>query len=241
MTIQEVSKLTGLTIRTLRYYDSIGLLEPTAHTEAGYRLYDEAALERIQEILLFRELEFPLKEIRRILATPGFDRKRALRQQIELLTLKKDRLERLIALATDREKGVTNPMDFSAFDKTQQEEYAARAKEAWGDTEAYREYRQKSANRTEAQEKTAAQGLMNLFREFGTLQVKGPDAPEAQAQVEKLRQYITAHYYTCTPEILAGLGQMYAAGGEFTENIDAVGGPGTAAFVDRAIQVYCQR
>lgn len=238
MTVQEVSKLTGLTIRTLRYYDAIGLLEPT---EAGYRLYDEAALERIQEILLFRELEFPLKEIRRILATPGFDRKKALEQQIQLLTLKKERLERLIALALDMEKGVKDPMDFSAFDKTKQEEYAARAKETWGHTEAYREYRQKTANRTEDQEKTAAQGLMDIFREFGGMQELDPGEERVQGTVRKLQQYITEHYYTCTKEILSGLGQMYAAGGEFTENIDSVGGSGTAAYVNRAIEFYCKK
>ncbi|MCR4637933.1 MerR family transcriptional regulator, partial [Ruminococcus sp.] len=84
MTVKQVSELTGVSIRTLRYYDEIGLLQPAAHTESGYRLYDDTALERLQQILLFRELEFPLKDIVRIVSSPDFDRKKALEQQIEL-------------------------------------------------------------------------------------------------------------------------------------------------------------
>ena len=89
MTVHEVSRLTGVSIRTLQYYDRIGLLHPAGHTEAGYRLYDEAALETLQQILLFRELEFPLKDIKKIIGSPDFDRSKALGQQIELLELKK--------------------------------------------------------------------------------------------------------------------------------------------------------
>ena len=95
MTVNEVSKLTGVTIRALQYYDTIGLLPPTVYTEAGYRLYDDTALERLQQILLFRELEFPLKEIKKIIDAPDFDRNKALEQQIELLVMKKEHLENL--------------------------------------------------------------------------------------------------------------------------------------------------
>ena len=89
MTVNEVSKLAGVSIRTLQYYDSIGLLKPAEYTESGYRLYDDAAMERLQQILLFRELEFPLKEIKEIVTRPDFDKQKALEQQIELLTMKK--------------------------------------------------------------------------------------------------------------------------------------------------------
>ena len=99
MTVKEVSRLTGVSIRTLHYYDQIGLLTPSDITESGYRLYDDTALERLSQILLFRELEFPLKDIRRIIDSGNFDRKEALRQQITLLTMKKERLEKLIAFA----------------------------------------------------------------------------------------------------------------------------------------------
>ena len=116
MTVNEVAKLTGVSIRTLHYYDTIGLLHPTAVTEAGYRLYDDTALERLQHIMLFRELEFPLKEIKKILDSDGFDRKKALEQQIELLTLKKEHLENLIVYATEIKSEGAKSMDFSVFD-----------------------------------------------------------------------------------------------------------------------------
>ena len=121
-TVNDVSRLTGVSIRTLQYYDRIGLLPPAQRTEAGYRLYDDTALERLQQILLFRELGFSLDEIKDILDSPGFDRGRALTQQIELLTLKKQRLEAMIALAREiREKGEKN-MSFEAFDNKKIEE-----------------------------------------------------------------------------------------------------------------------
>lgn len=89
MTVKEVSKLTGVSIRTLQYYDAIGLLLPTEYTETGYRLYDDTVMQRLQQILLYKELEFPLKEIKTILNAPDFDRNKALEQQIEMLLMKK--------------------------------------------------------------------------------------------------------------------------------------------------------
>ena len=240
MTVHEVSRLTGVSIRTLQYYDRIGLLPPAEYTEAGYRLYDDTALETLQQILLFRELEFPLKEIRRIIQSPAFDRGLALKQQIELLQLKKERLDRLIALARGIQKtGVTNHMDFSAFDTKKLDEYAARAKEAWGDTPAYREFEQKAKGRTDTETRELNRQMMAIFADFGAIRDTDPAGGEAQALVRRLQDFITAHYYNCTGPILSGLGQMYAAGGEMTENIDRAGGNGTAEFASRAISVYC--
>ena len=139
-TIREVSRLAGVSVRTLHHYDAIGLLPPTKLTPAGYRLYDDAALARLQIILLFRELEFPLREIRRMLDDPGFDRLAALEDQIRLLELRRRQLEKLIALARETlETGVT-PMRFDAFDKTQQTRLAAEVREKWGGTAAYQEF-----------------------------------------------------------------------------------------------------
>ncbi|MBQ5951515.1 MAG: MerR family transcriptional regulator [Lachnospiraceae bacterium] len=238
-TVNEVSKLTGVSVRTLQYYDRIGLLKPAGHTGAGYRLYDDAALEKLQQILLFRELEFPLRDIAEIVGRPGFDRDKALEQQIGLLTLKKEHIENLLALCRDlKEKGVSN-LNFSAFDSSKLEEYSKKAKEQWGATEAYREYEEKSRDRTAAQEAGLAADLMKIFEEFGAMKDGDPASAQAQEQVKKLQACITDHYYTCTDTILAGLGQMYAAGGDFTENIDRAGGQGTAAFAARAIRTYC--
>ena len=171
MTVKEVSRLTGISIRTLQYYDKLGLL-PAMRTESGYRLYDDAALERLQQILLFRELEFPLRDIRTILDNPKFEHNAA---------------ERTLRESSD----INNQ-------------------------------------------------LMALTAGFGALQNLPIDNPAVQAQAAKLQAFITEHYYTCTKEIFAQLGQMYGAGGEFTANINAAGGPGTAEFAAKAIAAYCK-
>lgn len=239
MTVNEVSKLSGVSVRTLHYYDEIGLLRPAKVTEAGYRLYGEAELERLQHILLFRELQFPLKEIGRILDSSDFDRNRALEQQITLLKMKKEHLDNLIALATGlKTLGVKN-MDFTAFDTKKIDEYAAQAKATWGKTDAYREFEKKNEGRTGEDQQKIAEGMMELFVEFGTMSDRNPSDALVQTQVRKLQNYITEHYYTCTKQILKGLGEMYSGGGSMTENIDRAGGDGTAEFVTRAIRVYC--
>ena len=240
MTVHEVSRLTGVTIRTLQYYDRIGLLRPAAYTDAGYRLYDDAALETLQQILLFRELEFPLKDIRRIMESPSFDRGKTLDQQIGLLQLKKERLEGLISLAREIKKtGVKPPMDFSAFDTKKLDEYAAQARASWGATPEYREFEQKSKDRSPGENRDLGARMMRIFAEFGAIRHEDPASEKARQLVKKLQDFITAHFYTCSDQVLSGLGQMYAAGGEMTENIDRSGGEGTAAFVSEAIRAYC--
>ena len=254
ITVNEVSKLTGVSIRTLQYYDKIGLLHPAEYTEAGYRLYDDAALETLQQILLFREVEFPLKDIKKIVGSPDFDRSKALEQQIELLTLKKEHLENLIDLAKGLKLRGVRHLKFDAFDTRKIDEYAAQAKASWGTTPAYKEFEEKSKGRTQEDDQNIAQGLMDIFAEFGAIRgaeagtLKGaeldavksadPASAEAQALVKKLQDYITQHFYNCTNEILSGLGKMYAGGGDFTKNIDSYGGEGTAEFVHQAIEVY---
>ncbi len=239
MTVKEVSRLTGVSIRTLQYYDNIGLLKAAAHTPSGYRLYDDAALEWLQQILLFRELEFPLKDIRRILQSSDFDRRKAVDQQIRLLQMKKEHIDRLIALARGIYATGGNIMDFSAFDTSKLDDYTRQAKQQWGNTPAYAEYQNKSAGRTRDDQAALGAGLMEIFAEMGRIRQTDPAAPASQALVQKLRDYITCHYYTCTDGILRGLGQMYAAGGELAGNIDAAGGSGTALFAGEAIEACC--
>lgn len=240
-TVKEVSSLTGVSIRALHYYDTIGLLPPAKITESGYRLYDDKALERLQMILLFRELKFPLKDIQKILDSPDFDRGKALEQQIMLLTLQKEHFENLISLAREIQRtGVKNMLDFSAFDTKKMDDYARKAKEEWGNTAAYREFTEKAKYRSSEEEQNIGEAMMEIFREFGGMLERDVRDETVQQQVKKLRDYITAHYYRCTPDILQSLGCMYAAGGDFTENIDQKGGAGTAEFVRRAIEVYCE-
>ena len=230
-TVKEVSQLTGVSVRTLHHYDAIGLLKPTRITDSGYRLYDDTALRRLNAILLLRELEFPLKEIGQILDSPGFDPISALEDQIRLLELKREHLDRVITHARSIQKTGVIPLNFKPYDTTEQERYAAEAKERWGNTKAYQEYEQRG-------KQSAEDAMMDIFREMGQLRELSPDAPEAQALVQKLQNHITASYYTCTRQILSGLGQMYAADDRFRANIDAAGGEGTAEFAAKAIEIY---
>lgn len=241
MTVNEVSRLTGVSVRTLQYYDGIGLLKPTRYTESGYRLYGSEALERLQQILLFRELEFSLKEIKAVLDTPDFDRRKALEQQIELLTLKREHLDSLISFARKiKTTGVTK-MDFTAFNTDKLDEYTRRAKEQWGNTEAFAEFEAKTQGATDEHKKDVAAGLMMIFAEIGELMKDGAAASTdaVQDKIKELQSYITENCYRCTKEILSGLGKMYGEKGELADNIDSAGGEGTAAFAAKAIEIFC--
>ena len=241
MTVHEVSKISGVSIRALHHYDKIGLLPATEVTKAGYRLYDDKALERLQHILLFKELEFSLKEIKDILDSPGFDRSKALEQQIQLLELRKEHLQNLIDLAWGiKTIGVKN-MSFEAFDTKKIDEYAAKAKASWGQTDAYKEYEKKSEGRTKEVQQKLNIEMMDIFAQFGKIKDQKPDSEEAIRLAKKLQDHITENYYTCTNEILQSLGEMYAGGGDFTDNIDKVGGTGTAFFANEAIKALCKK
>jgi DNA-binding transcriptional MerR regulator len=142
MQINEFARLTGVSVRTLHYYDEIGLLTPAYVDKfTGYRYYDENSILRMQEILFYRELDFSLKSIMNILSAPDYDKEKALNEQKKLLVLKKERLERLISAIDSAKKG-ENIM--SAFDNTKFENYKDEVKEKWGKTEAYKEYNQKT-------------------------------------------------------------------------------------------------
>ena len=237
-TVSEVSRLTGISVRTLHHYDAIGLLHPTAVTKAGYRMYDDAALCRLQSILLFRELQFPLKEIKTMLDSPSFDPSEALAQQIHLLELQRRHIDELISFAREiQEKGV-KPMAFHAFDNKDLEQYKAEVKERWGETRAYQEYEQKQRDGQDFAAGTAQ--LMGAFAKLGSMKELTPDNPQVQEQVGVLQRVITENFYTCTPEILSGLGEMYTADERFRENIDRAGGKGTAEFARQAIAAYCK-
>ncbi|MBP3918273.1 MAG: MerR family transcriptional regulator [Clostridia bacterium] len=234
-TVNEMSKVTGVSVRTLHHYDAIGLLKPTKVTDAGYRLYDDAAVVRLQSILLFRELQFPLKDIKAILDNPAFNAEEALAQQIKLLEIQYKHIGELISFAREiQAKGVTS-MNFQVFDKNEMEQYKEEVREKWGKTKAYNEYTQKR----NCDDSKIANQLMSLFAEIGTLRDLSPRDAKAQEKIRALQSFITKNYYNCTNEILKGLGQMYVCDERFQKNIDKAGGDGTAAFVMEAIKVYC--
>lgn len=238
-TVKEVSCLTGVSVRTLHHYDAIGLLKPTRVTDAGYRLYDDTALERMYLILLFREIGFPLKDIQGILDAPDFDRNRVIEQQIALLQKKVDHLNNRINLAKGIKVIGVRFLEFDGFDVNQIDNYAAQAKTLYGKTSAFKEYQQKADGRTKEQEEALGEQVMDFFVRLGKMRSEDPGSESAQAWVRQLQEFFSEHYYTCTPQILKGLGEGYAGGGSLNENIDAAAGKGTGEFAHRAIEIYC--
>lgn len=241
MSVHEVAKLTGITVRTLHYYDEIELLKPTKVTEAGYRMYDDTALRRLQNILLFRELEFPLREIKAILNSPDFDPSEVIAQQIELLELQYKHIGELISFTREIQKKGVTAMNFDVFDKSEIEKYEAEIKAKWGNTKAYQEYKQKDIARNGSSYRKIANELLTMFSALGELRHLTPNADEVQNKIAALQKFITDNYYVCTNEILSGLGEMYVSDERFRNNIDKVGGDGTADFVKQAIVVYCSK
>ncbi len=239
LTVNEVSKLTGVSVRSLHHYDAIGLLKPAKVTKAGYRLYGDDELKRLQNILLFRELQFPLKQIRTILDSPEFDQQEALAQQIRLLELQLKHTQELILFARRLQQKGVNGMDFKAFDNKEMEQYEKEVQERWGNTKAYDEYRQKEKGRTDAQQAEIGSQLMERFAEIGKLRQSAPSEQIVQEKIAGIQAFITEHYYQCTKEILSGLGKMYVGDERMKRNIDKTGGDGTAEFVSQAIAVYC--
>ena len=240
MQIKEFAEFTGVSVRTLHYYDEIGLLTPAfVDRSTGYRFYNEQSLLRMQEILFYRELDFSLKSIGEILSAPNYDKTEALKEKKHLLTLKKERLERLISAIDGAVKG-ENVM--SAFDNNEFEKYKAEAQEKWGKTDAYKEYAERTKNYSRQKWNDLAEGMDHVMAEFAVSMKNGetPDSAEAQNLVITLQNHITENYYLCTNEILACLGQMYVADERFKSNIDKHA-DGTAAFISKAIEVYCNR
>lgn len=241
MKISEVAKLSGVTVRTLHYYDEIGLLKPNKITEAGYRVYSNEDLETLQQILFFRELDFQLNEIKEIMMNPNYDKNKALNKHKELLIEKRERLDGLINLIDKTIKGDNN-MSFKEFDNSKIEEnknkYAEEVKNRWGNTDAYKEYEKKTKSYDKNAWNTINEDMAKILKEFADNRNEDPNSDIAQELVEKWRMYITSNFYNCTKEILSGLGLMYTSDERFKNNIDQYG-EGTAEFMAKAIELYC--
>lgn len=239
LSVSKLSDLSGVSVRTLHYYDEIGLLKPASKSQAGYRFYSMASLERLQHILFYRELGFELSQIKDLLDAPNFNKTKAMQDHIELLTLKRDRLSSLISLAKRSLKG--EEMSFKEFDMASIEEakekYAEEAKEHWGHTAAYAQSVKKTASydakdweRIQGEQEEVWSGFAKLA-ETG----KSPSSKEARVLVDKWRDSISRNFYQMTDEIAAGLSEMYVVDERFKNNLDAFG-RGTAAFASDAIK-----
>jgi MerR family transcriptional regulator, thiopeptide resistance regulator len=242
-TVGSVAELAGVSIRTLHHYDEIGLLKPAQMTASGYRLYTDADLERLQQVLFFRELGFSLHEIKEIISSPGFDRRQALQEHRQLLQERQDRLGRLI-LSIDQtldamERGIA--MDekamFDGFDPSQYEE---EARQRWGHTEAYKESARRTKQYTKADWDAIKQESAAINQGLAGLMDRSPSDPEVQEWIRRHHQQINDRFYTCSTEVYRGLGDMYVADERFAANYEQVK-PGLAQFMHAAMQAYCDK
>lgn len=240
-TVKDVSKLTGVSVRTLHYYDAIGLLTPTKVTDAGYRMYDDTALSRLQSILLFRELQFPLKEIKEFLDSPDFNQEETIAQQIKLLELQYKHIGELISFAREIQTKGVKTMNFEVFDTNEIEQYKAEVKSKWGNSKAYQEYEQRVVSHSEHNDSKFVNEIMSLFTDLGATKQLPPTDKAVQEKIAALQAYINENFYTCSNDILKELSEMYVCDDRFKKNIDRFGGEGTAKFVREAIFVYCEK
>lgn len=236
--IKDTADLVGVSIRTLHYYDEIGLLTPRKDPQNGYRYYSEEDISRLEQILFFRELEFSLHEISDILAHPEYDISFALKKQSILLRKKRDHLDRLINMINELvEETSEENMEMNETELKQR--YAEEARERWGATEAYKESQRRTKKYTEEDEIRIQKEADAIFDAFAEYRGTAPDDPKVQLLVKDWQDHISRYYYHCTKEILKGLGQMYVADERFQKNIDRHG-DGTAALMSAAIAYYCK-
>lgn len=240
LSISKTASLTGVSVRTLHYYDEIGLLSPSMISETGYRYYDEKAVARLQQILFFRELDFSLKDIACMMNAPDYDKEDALVKQRELLLMKRKRLDRLITLLDDNLKG-DQTMSFKEFDMSEinatKDKYAEEVKERWGNTEAYKQSEERTKKYSKQDWADAKEEADTIFKAFAAKVGEDAGSTEVQNLVKEWKNYITKTYYDCTNEILAGLGKMYLEDERFKQNLDQFK-EGTAELMSKAIEIY---
>ncbi len=240
MKVKEVADLVGISVRTLHHYDEIGLLSPDAITESGYRLYSNNNLETLQQILFFKELDFPLKKIKEIIKSPTFNREEALFMHRKLLLEKRNRLDVMIRTIdktisyTKGEIQMSNQEKFEGFDFSQNP-YEQEARERWGD-EAIDQSKAKVGKMSKDEQAAMGEKMNEIYRNLAALRHESPASPESQAAIKKWYDILNkmGNY---SLEAFKGLGQMYVDDERFTKNIDQFG-EGLAAFMRDAMAVY---
>lgn len=245
--IKEVAEMAGVSVRTLHHYDHIDLLKPAMITEAGYRLYTDENLERLQQILFFKELGFTLQQIKDIIDRPDFDRKQALNQQREWLVKKKKRLEIMIETvertiqSLEGERKMEGKELFTGFNmeeiKAHQKKYADETKQKYG-----KEMVEKVERKTNGYNEQDWANIMSQWEDIYKRIISRMDNGHADAEVQKavheLRMLFSTYFYDCTVDIFRGLADLYVTDERFTKNIDRYK-EGLAAFLQKAMHHYC--
>jgi DNA-binding transcriptional MerR regulator len=249
LTVGELARLSGVTVRTLHHYDEIGLLRPSRRSHVGYRLYAGNDVDRLRAILSYRELGLGLDEIAEAVDTPNIagevlrDVRRRVDERIVRLTALAESLDRAIA-AEEENGGIAMSAEeklevFGDFDPAR---YEAEATDRWGGTDAYAQASARTAGYGPEQWKAIGDEADSIYGRFADLMASDTpaDAPEASAAVEEHREHISRWFYDCTPEIHSGLGQMYSSDGRFRETIDRHA-DGLAAYLSEAITAAYRR
>lgn len=244
-TVKTVAAMAGVTIRTLHHYDRIGLLTPAATSPAGYRLYDDKDLARLQQILFFRELGFGLAEIATLISHPDFDRRQALIEHRRVLVAQRERLADLIASldrtveAIERGTSMDAQAMFDGFDSAQMEAYRREARERWG-AELVDESHRRVAHDTKADWAALAAERDDISRQLAGLMDRDPADPAVQAQIDRHFRTIDGRFYDCSAEVYRGLGELYVDDARFSATYEVVR-PGLARFMREAMRVYSDR
>ncbi|MBF2673170.1 MerR family transcriptional regulator [Listeria seeligeri] len=242
---KELAELTGISVRTLHHYDKIGLLTPQKDDENGYRHYSEQEVDKLQQILFFKELDFPLKKIKQILDDPSFDKSIALSLQYRLLTEKKKQIETMLITLDQtikNEKGeitMTNEEKFTGFDFSTNP-YEEEAKKLWGD-ETVEQANTNISKMTNTEKLTIKESFEAEFRSLAAIRTLHPASDEAQLRMDHFFHYLNDnHGNIYSLEAFRGLGEMYVADERFTKNIDQFG-DGLALFLKEAMKVYAEK
>lgn len=243
--VKEVAELVGISVRTLHHYDEIGLLTPDELTDSGYRLYSEKNLETLQQILFFKELDFPLKKIKEIISSPSFDRQEALELQRKMLLEKRERIDKLIATidkTVQFEKGVTHMSNIEKFDGFDfgRNSYEEEARNLWGN-EVVDKSTATIANKSRSEQHAMGEKMTAIYKRLAILKDMSPESDEAQAGINEWYDFLnhhTGHHYSL--DAFKGLGQMYVDDERFTQNIDQFGN-GLAKFMRDAMNYYAEK
>ena len=248
--IKELANMSGISIRTLHYYDQIDLLKPSRIEENGYRLYDKGAVGRLQQILYLKELDFRLNEIKRILDDPYFDEMEALQMQRKILIEKRDRLTRIIHSIDDTIEAIRGgkemnsnerlrPFDRSKLDEFQKK-YEQEVRERYGQTKAYEQSEKKRKFYRDDDFAKIEQERLAIFKKIAAVMDLNPEEKAVQELIHEWRMHITRYHYECTIEIFRGLGEMYTADDRFKENLNQIKN-GLAEYMSEAMRIYGSR
>lgn len=235
LTVGEIARLAGVSVRTLHYYDEIGLLHPAEISSSGYRRYGDAEISKLQQIVYLKKMGLSLSDVKRALDSSDYDKLDILKKHRELLVFQAKRLADMIELVDQLIKGEIT-MEKHRFDTTKeqllQQQYAQEAKARWGNTDAFQEY---CAREHTTEYAALSTEMEKIFFAFSALRETDPAAPEAANLVKKWQNYITEHFYTCTDQTLLSLADLYEFDQRFQATIDKVG-EGTSVFMAKAIR-----